>query len=278
MNEVIIVLLLLWVALVVLFISSRLKNVRFNTVEENNKTFLDAINSIVRERTKADEEIIASKYKNLSDEEKSLIAFINHGDTLPEYTFIRDNVQTTVLFKQLDNRAIIPTYAHNGDVGMDMTAIDVTYDEENDVYVYHTGLALESEHGYGTFLFPRSSNRRTNAYLCNHVGIADSALYRGEIMFMYKNRASLREIATLEMVHTYFNEVIMNSKRNKDAMKLAKQSYENVINNPMNYAPYKVGERIGQMVVLPYPYVTSRMVETLSDTERGENGFGSTGK
>lgn len=278
MNEVIITLLLLWVTLAVMFITSRFSNVRFNSSNEKNETFLDAINSIVREKTKADEEIILSRYRNLSGEEKSIVGLVNHGDTLPDYTFIRDNVETTVLFKQLDDRAIIPTYAHNGDVGMDMTAIDVTYDDENDVYVYHTGLALESEHGYGTFLFPRSSNRRTDAYLCNHVGIADSALYRGEIMFMYKNRASLREIATLEMVHTYFNEVMMNSKRNKDAMKLAKQSYENVINNPMNYAPYKVGERIGQMVVLPYPYVTSIMAETLSDTERGEDGFGSTGK
>ena len=149
MNTVIITLLLLWVALAVMFITSRFSNVKLNSSNEKNETFLDAINSIIRERTKADNEIILSRYRNLSGEEKSIVGLVNHGDTLPDYTFIRDNVETTVLFKQLDDRAIIPTYAHNGDVGMDMTAIDVTYDEENDVYVYHTGLALESEHGYG---------------------------------------------------------------------------------------------------------------------------------
>lgn len=41
---------------------------------------------------------------------------------------------------------------------------------------------------------------------------------------------------------------------------------------------YKVGDRGAQIVILPYPQI--KMVESteLSDTERGEGGFGSTGK
>ena len=81
-----------------------------------------------------------------------------------------------IKFKKLDDRAVIPTYAHDGDVGMDLTAISVEYDKENDMYIYHTGLAFESPFHYGILLFPRSSNSRTDAYLCNHVGIADSAI------------------------------------------------------------------------------------------------------
>ena len=45
----------------------------------------------------------------------------------------------------------------------------------------------------------------------------------------------------------------------------------------MNFAPYKVGDRIGQMVVLPYPEVKLIEKMELSDTVRGDNGFGSTG-
>jgi hypothetical protein len=30
--------------------------------------------------------------------------------------------------KKLDEKAVIPTYAHDGDVGMDLTAISVDYD------------------------------------------------------------------------------------------------------------------------------------------------------
>ena len=35
-----------------------------------------------------------------------------------------------IRFKKLDENAVIPSYAHDGDVGMDMTAISVEYDEE----------------------------------------------------------------------------------------------------------------------------------------------------
>lgn len=38
------------------------------------------------------------------------------------------------------------------------------------------------------------------------------------------------------------------------------------------------GERIAQMVVMPYVNVSLELSEELSDTDRGEGGFGSTGK
>ena len=41
---------------------------------------------------------------------------------------------------------------------------------------------------------------------------------------------------------------------------------------------YKVGDRIGQLLILPYPQVTLIEETDLSETERGENGFGSSGK
>jgi dUTP pyrophosphatase len=41
---------------------------------------------------------------------------------------------------------------------------------------------------------------------------------------------------------------------------------------------YQVGERVGQIMVLPYPQVNFEEVEELSNTERGAGGFGSSGK
>lgn len=38
------------------------------------------------------------------------------------------------------------------------------------------------------------------------------------------------------------------------------------------------GERIAQMVVMPYVNVSLELAENLSDTDRGSGGFGSTGK
>lgn len=40
---------------------------------------------------------------------------------------------------------------------------------------------------------------------------------------------------------------------------------------------YEIGDRIGQLVIVPYPTILPVESEELSDTERGEGGFGSTG-
>lgn len=40
---------------------------------------------------------------------------------------------------------------------------------------------------------------------------------------------------------------------------------------------YDVGDRIGQLIIMPYPSITLNEVEELSSSERGEGGHGSTG-
>ncbi len=51
----------------------------------------------------------------------------------------------------------------------------------------------------------------------------------------------------------------------------------NLINKD-NYTVYNVGDRIGQILILPYPNIEFNEVEELSITERGNGGFGSSGK
>lgn len=92
-----------------------------------------------------------------------------------------------VNIKKLNPNAVIPTYAKPGDAGMDLTAIDYEYNEPYDCYIYKTGLAIEIPEGYVGLIFPRSSNRKTEAYMTNHVGVIDSG-YRGEIMITFKTR------------------------------------------------------------------------------------------
>jgi dUTP pyrophosphatase len=183
-----------------------------------------------------------------------------------------------IKFKILHPDAVIPSYAHHGDVGMDMTAVSVEYDERHDMYIYHTGLAFESDFNIGQFLFPRSSNRKTDAYLCNSVGIADSAIYRGEILFCYKNRDSIQSMIAQELVLNLGKYLRLDDKGNamwsiKDtiASNFLRKARE------LKFAPYKVGEKIGQMVFFNYEDVELEEVEELSETVRGANGFGSTG-
>lgn len=40
---------------------------------------------------------------------------------------------------------------------------------------------------------------------------------------------------------------------------------------------YEIGDRIGQIIILPYPEIEFKESDELSETERGNNGFGSTG-
>jgi dUTP pyrophosphatase len=48
--------------------------------------------------------------------------------------------------------------------------------------------------------------------------------------------------------------------------------------NGLDSIKYKVGERGAQIVILPYPTIYMTEVPELSNTERGDGGFGSTGK
>lgn len=152
-----------------------------------------------------------------------------------------------VKIKKLNDKAVIPAYAHiDGDMGMDITAISYEYDPVYDRFIYHTGLAFEVPKGYGMLIFPRSSNCKTEAYLCNSVGVLDSN-YRGELMFIFKNRTCTDT-------------------------SIAEYEVENEL------APYKVGDRIGQIVIMPYPIIEFEEVDELSDSDRGTGGFGSTNK
>ena len=45
-----------------------------------------------------------------------------------------------------------------------------------------------------------------------------------------------------------------------------------------NKVHYNVGDRIGQIIIMPYPQIEFEEVDELSETERGDQGYGSIGK
>jgi len=47
--------------------------------------------------------------------------------------------------------------------------------------------------------------------------------------------------------------------------------------NTQNSPVYKVGDRIAQIMILPYPQIEFEEAWELSETERGSGGFGSSG-
>jgi dUTP pyrophosphatase len=149
---------------------------------------------------------------------------------------------TKLFFKKLTDQAVIPTFANPGDAGLDLTATSMTM---NDNHVeYGTGLAVEIPKGHVGLLFPRSSIFKTGLTLANCVGVIDVG-YRGEIKLKFKPDS----ISAVE-----------NFLQGK----------------PVEL--YKVGDRVGQLVIIELPKLVVAEKTDLSDTTRGQGGFGSTNK
>ena len=180
-----------------------------------------------------------------------------------------------IKFKKLVPEATIPTYAHDGDIGMDVFATSVEYNFTHDCYIYHTGLACETSGHMGIFGMMKSSIfKHGDAYLTNAVGLIDSDQYRGEIIFVYKNRDSIEERATREALKVWNGYSFIAKLRcrweDEYLFQLMKQ-----IEQAESYKPYEVGEAIGQLVPMTFDQIEIQEVIELSETERGSGGFGS---
>jgi dUTP pyrophosphatase len=143
--------------------------------------------------------------------------------------------------KKLHENAIIPQYAKDGDAGIDLVATSFVKNTTYSV-LYGTGLAIEIPDGYVGLIFPRSSVSKKDLILNNSVGVIDSG-YRGEIMVAFRKVPKSSD---------YFNSV--------------------------NIDMYELGDRIAQLIILPYPKIQLEEVDELSETDRGDGAFGSTGK
>lgn len=147
-----------------------------------------------------------------------------------------------VKIKKLSENAVIPKYAHSTDAGLDLTAVSIEY--KDGVYIYGTGLAIEIPEGYVGLIFPRSSNFKQDLWLTNSVGVIDSG-YRGEIKFMFKD--------------VNVNKILSPGEFDE-------------------HKKWQVGDRIGQLIIMPYPSIELIEVNELSNSDRGDGGFGSSGR
>jgi dUTP pyrophosphatase len=161
------------------------------------------------------------------------------GKWFPNYKLnYKKDLDLTVKFRKLVSEAVTPEYAQNGDAGLDLTATSFRF---SDTFMeYGTGIAVEIPSGHVGLLFPRSSITKapSGVSLKNSVGVIDSN-YRGEILVRFE-----------------------------------KPTHETYVEN---YIPV-VGEKVAQLLIVPYPTIQFEEVIELSDTNRGDGGFGSTDK
>lgn len=89
-----------------------------------------------------------------------------------------------IKIKKLHDLAVIPSYAKDGDAGMDLFITEIKSENRLDI-TYGFGVAMEIPKGYVGLVFPRSSIRKTDLILSNSVGVIDSG-YRGEIQATFR--------------------------------------------------------------------------------------------
>lgn len=157
-------------------------------------------------------------------------------------------------FKKLDPDAQLPKYAHDGDAGMDVFALEDTYLEYGTPKIVKTGIAAEIPDGYELQVRARSGLAVKGVEVVNGPGTVDSK-YRGEIGVI------LRFI-------NHYDSPICDSKGNVYATsRVPERGYE-----------IKKGDKIAQLVLAPVTFAEPFEVQELSETDRGTGGFGSTGR
>ena len=150
-------------------------------------------------------------------------------------------------FKKLDPRAILPRYAHVGDAGMDVFALDDVSLPLNAATMVHTGIAAEIPEGYEIQVRPRSGLATKGVTVWNAPGTVDSK-YRGEIC----------------VILMFISNQLVVSNDNDDPH--------------VNTYQIQSGDRIAQLVLAPVTEAEPYEVQELSTTDRGTGGFGSTGR
>lgn len=164
-----------------------------------------------------------------------------------------------------------------GDVGYDLVA--ASYPRiVGDIYIkklykkvyfleYDTNISIEpsydefSDYEIYANVFPRSSISKYNLALCNSVGIIDSG-YRDTIKLRFKY---IPQPENYYVIHDK-----MDGAGNPLKSNLVMGIDESMI--------YSKGDKIGQLVFSKHIHPKIFLVDSLGNSQRGEGGFGSTGK
>lgn len=138
-------------------------------------------------------------------------------------------------FKRLNDKAVLPIRAHKSDAGLDLTATDIT-------------------------LEPNDCGQTVVVY---HCGLAVE-IPEGHVGLLFPRSS----IAKKSIFMTNAVGVIDSGYRGEIMAKMH-------VTTDAAPAVYKVGEKFAQLIVMPIPEITVSEVAELSESDRGENGFGS---
>ena len=152
-----------------------------------------------------------------------------------------------LLVKRLVDTAVLPHYAHPNDAGLDLYASAESVIPPGEAATIATGLAIELPPGTEAQVRPRSGLARKHAVtVLNTPGTIDEG-YRGEVGVVLVDAGYRGEVKV----------ILINHGRE----------------------PFRVdrGMRVAQLVVKQRLPIEVVEVDELTDSARGDGGFGSTG-
>lgn len=149
-----------------------------------------------------------------------------------------------IKFKKLIDSAVEPKYGKPGDAGMDLTSVGIDYGKVEE-HSTHFGKTLYIEHN--TFIAVEIPE--------GYVGLVYP---RSSI-----SKTSLSLANSVGVIDSNYRGPI-KLRFKWDGTKFGKH--------------YQVGDRIGQLIIMPIPAIELKEVSELSETSRGDDGFGSSGK
>ena len=201
--------------------------------------------------------------------EESIEFLVNEcGELQKEVNEYRQQEETKLIlnFKKLSPTAITPTKAHTTDAGFDLYADEEVILTYGETAAIKTNIAIELPEGYVADVRPRSG-LTLNTGLRVHYGTVDSG-YRNGIGIICEN------VSSKYARHSDACAVVLLSvgEEYKDYLTDRANEYED-----KSIVTIERGQKIAQLVILPIPEIELTEVNELSDSDRGVNGFGSTG-
>lgn len=143
---------------------------------------------------------------------------------------------TQLPIAKLNDEAVLPTRAHEGDAGLDLYACEAAHLGPGERWSVGTGVAVEIPDGHAGLVLPRSGLAKKHGIaLVNSPGLIDAG-YRGEVRVLLLNT------------------------------------------DPAETFRVEPGDRIAQLVIAPIALAEPVEVDSLTDSVRGDGGFGSSGR
>lgn len=165
-----------------------------------------------------------------------------------------------VKIRRLHPDAAIPKYATELAAGFDLVAVEDVIIAPGETALVPTGIAVEIPPGYEMQVRPRSGiSRKTKLRVANSPGTVD-ADYRGEVGVIVDN---IRRVDSVGHIYSRID----GTDRASTCVDAPPRG---------SYVILK-GDRIAQAVITPVARATFEVADELTESERGADGFGSSG-